>query len=67
MVVREDHCRGIQAQCILDHFARVDRGTFDGAAEHLNVLNQVVLGTQKQCRENLVFEATQIRDQVLLD
>jgi hypothetical protein len=27
----------------------------------------VVLGIQKQCRENLVFEASQLGDQVLLD
>ncbi|MNY30221.1 hypothetical protein D3C86_1643150 [compost metagenome] len=67
MVVREDHCSCIQAQCFLDHLARVNRCTVDGAAEHLHVLDQVMLGIQKQRRENLVFETCQLGDQVFLD
>lgn len=49
MVVREDHCRSIQAQRFLDHLAWVHRRTVDGAAEHLDVLDQAMLGIQKQC------------------
>lgn len=46
---------------------RVDRSPVDGAAKHLGVLDQVVLGIQEQCRENRVFEASQLGDQVLLE
>ncbi|MNQ30090.1 hypothetical protein D3C85_434230 [compost metagenome] len=67
MVVREDHRSRIQPQCFLDYFARVDRSAIDGAAKHLHVFDQVMLGIQKQRRENLVFEACQLGDQVLLD
>lgn len=35
--------------------------------KHLDVLDQAMLGIQKQRCENLVFKTTQLRDQVVLD
>ena len=67
MIVLEGHGSGIHSQCFLDHFARVNRGTIDGAKKDLDVVDQPMLGIEKHCRENLVFETCQLGDQIFLD
>ncbi|OSM95378.1 hypothetical protein AU504_11915 [Lonsdalea populi] len=67
MVVREDHCRRIDPQRFLDHFARIHRGAVDGAVEHLPILDQPVARIQEQHRKDFMLEACHLVAQVLFD
>ncbi len=64
MVVREDHCRRIEPQRLLDHLSRIHRTTVNGAPEHLGVLDQAMLRIEEQHREDFVLEASQLGAQV---
>ena len=67
MVVREDHCRRVVLQCLLDHLARMNLGAVDRSTEHLDVLNQPMARIEEQNREDLVLEARELGAQILLD
>src|SRR3546814_10106698 len=67
MVVREDHCRRIEPQRLLDHFTRIHRCTVYGAVEHLPILDQPMARIQKQHCKDFMLEACQLVAQVLFD
>ena len=67
MVVQEDDRRRIEPQGFLDHFTRIHRCTFDGAVEHLPVLDQPVARIQKLHRKDFMLKAYQLVAQVFLD
>ena len=62
-----DHCRRIESQRFLDHFAWMYRRAVDGAPEQFDVLDQPVLAVEEQRREHFMLEAGQLGAQVVLD
>ena len=64
MVVREDHRCGIVGERLLDHFARVDAGAIDGAAEHFAQRDHAVAVVEHQAGEDFVLVVAQLRLQV---
>ncbi len=55
---QDDGC-GIQGQCLLDHFPRIDRTAIDRASEHFLVSNDFMAVVQKDDTEDLVFGITE--------
>ncbi len=59
MIVGQDDGCGIQGQCLLDHFPRIDRTAIDRASEHFLVSNDFMAVVQKDDTEDLVFGITE--------